>query len=112
MPLLGHSHARPDVIAHPFPAASGLDAGEQVKASLEPGGKPMCDLDGFMEGVIIWQHAVHLVFVALECVIAVRLNHGLATRYRVRAINLDLVAVLRVQTTGEEEHRRPRGSED
>jgi hypothetical protein len=46
------------VIAHPLPAAVRLNAGENVKAGLEPVVDALCDFNGFMLGVVCGQDAV------------------------------------------------------
>jgi hypothetical protein len=54
------------VIAHPSPAAVRLNAGEDVKAGLEPVGDALCDFNGFMLGVVCGQDAVDGCLAALN----------------------------------------------
>jgi hypothetical protein len=65
VPLFWNADARADVIADPLPAGARLEAGEDVKAALEPRGKAVGDLDRFMERMIVGQDAVNGLLVAI-----------------------------------------------
>jgi len=58
VPRLRNAEARADVIAHPLPAPIRLNAGEDVKAGLEPVVDALGDFNRFMLGVVGGQDAV------------------------------------------------------
>src|SRR5436305_9773994 len=48
-PGFGNSHPRPDVIPHPIPTMTRLNAREYVKTSFKPWGKAVSDLERLMK---------------------------------------------------------------
>src|SRR5271156_206198 len=59
VPRLRNADARPNMIAHPLPAAIGLNASEDVEAGFEPIGDALRDFDSFMLGMVGGQDAVN-----------------------------------------------------
>ena len=58
VPRLGSREPRPNVIAHPVPAVAVLNAGEDIKAGLEPVRPALRDLERFVLGMIGWGNAI------------------------------------------------------
>ncbi len=94
MPLLGDPEARTDVAPHPVPTVPVASTGEDVESRLKPGVETLCDLDGFMPGMICGQQAVNNFFLAHGCEVIMEFNHGHARGNGFRSINLDLIVVL------------------
>src|SRR2546423_7352926 len=94
MPALRNAKTRAYVIANPMPAAIRLNAGENIETGFEPISPALCDLECLVLGVIGGEHAVNHAFVSIHGEIGVQLNHGVAGRDRIVAIDLDFVVVL------------------
>src|SRR5579859_1039937 len=94
MPFRRYGNPGPNVVADPFPSVVRLNAGKDVKARLEPGGKTMGDFKGLLQSVDRGKHAVDLFPLALHREIAMQFDHGLAGRNRIGSVYLDLVIIL------------------
>ncbi len=110
MPIFGHAHARPDVVAHPLHAQPALLAGKDVEADLGPVVDSLRDLDGLVFGVIGGRNAIECRM-AFGSEVRVQLDHRGARRHRVSAVDLNLVVTLRAGGGGRaEEEKQGKGS--
>lgn len=82
------------MIPHPLPAVTGIDAGENVEAGLEPGRETLRNLDGLVPGVRGRQHSIHDAFRPAEGEVAVQLDHGPFGPHGLRGIDLNLIVFL------------------
>jgi len=95
MPFRRHTKARPNVRADEIQTAAVAGAGEDVEAGFEPFVKAVRDFDRLMPGMIRRQRAIASLLRAFRCEVVVQLDHCDAARHSFRAIDLDLVIVLR-----------------
>ncbi len=96
MPLWRNSKARPNVRADIIPSAAVACAGEDIEAGFEPIVEAVGDLDRLVPGVMRWQRAVDGFLRAFRSEVVVQFDHCDAAWDCLRAIDLDLVIVLRL----------------
>jgi hypothetical protein len=94
VPLLRHGDTRANVIPHPLPALALGYRSKNVEATLEPVIKAMSDLHRFMLGVISGVNTLQDCLRALDCEVAMELNHGVRRIDKIRSVHLDFVVVL------------------
>src|SRR5207248_625176 len=94
MPALRNAEAGAYVVANPLPSAIRLNAGEDVKASLEPVSPTLGDFERLVFGMIGGEHTINNGLASIHREIGVQFNHGVAGRDSVVAIDLDFVVVL------------------
>ena len=99
------------MIAHPFPAAMGLDAAEDVKAGFKPGCETVCDFNGLVQRMIGGKDAVNFLALAIDGEVAVEFDHGAARGDGLGAVDLDFVVVLGRERKGQEAESDGCGSE-
>ena len=94
MPLLWNAKAGANMVTHPVPAISRAGTGKDIKAGLKPIIEAVRDLDGFVLGVVGWQHAILDGLAAVNCEVAMQLDHGVTGLDLVVGVDLDFVVVL------------------
>src|SRR5260370_2103979 len=80
--------------AHPLDPISIALVGKDVKAGFKPIREAMCNLNGFVLGVVGGKNSILSGLAAVNREIAMQLDHGAVRRDRVVTIDLDLVIVL------------------
>src|SRR5689334_24391188 len=94
------------MIADPIPSDAALRAGEDVEAGFKPLGEAVCDLDSFVQLVIVGIQAILGSLESLEGEVAVQLNHGLMRRHGLVGIDLDFVVALAEEREREKKKQR------
>ena len=94
VPRRGNRDPRTDMVADPFPTAFRLDGGEDVKASFEPVGDALGDLNGLMLCMMRRLKTINRRFTSLGGEVRVQLNHSGARRDSLPAINLNFIVIL------------------
>src|ERR1700733_10093879 len=94
MPGLRSRKSRANVVAHPIPTFAILNAGEYIKASLEPIGPSLRDLKRLVLGVIRRSHAVDDLLGAVDSKVGVNLHHRHILRRRLRGEDLNFLVIL------------------
>ena len=112
MPFLRDGNARADVVTHPLPALALGYGSEDVKAALQPVLEAMPDLDRLMFGVIRLLNAVHNCLGAIDCEVAMELNHGVCGISQVRFVPVDFGVVLSACAGCRQDDRQQREREE
>src|SRR5690348_11656874 len=97
MPAVGRGDARPDVVTHPLESCRLLGAREGVEADLQPAAEAVRDLERLVYRVFRGHEPVLPELGTLQSIVAVQLEHRAAAGDEVRAVDLDLVVVLRAR---------------
>src|SRR3974390_220461 len=92
------------MVAYPLPAFARVDTRKDINPRLEPGRKTVGDFERFVKRMIRGEDTVDGLFLSIDSIITMQLDHSLACGDRLRPVKLDLIVVLAV--TRERKNKR------
>src|SRR5215472_5009183 len=102
VPLFRNTETRTYVVAYPLPSLTDARGGEDVKAGLKPVGPAMSNFNCFVHRMICGEKAIDHLLRAVDSEVAMQLDHGVAGRNRLVAVDLNFVIILRGESPGKE----------